>query len=92
MRYLAVETGPAGVRVVGIYTAGVPETITREKLAAAGRDMDPAELEAMFAQMTPLRRAPRLDQVADTAAFLASDRAAGMTATIASVTSGLVPV
>jgi NAD(P)-dependent dehydrogenase (short-subunit alcohol dehydrogenase family) len=92
MRYLAVETGPAGVRVVGIYTAGVAETITREKLAAAGRDMDPAELEAMLAQMTPLRRPPRVQQVADTAAFLASDRASGMTATVASVTSGLVSV
>jgi enoyl-[acyl-carrier-protein] reductase (NADH) len=38
-----------------------------------------------------LGRAPSLAQVAETAAFLASDRAAGMTATIANVTCGLVP-
>lgn len=34
MRYLAAEVGPHGVRVVGLYTAGVPETLSREKLAA----------------------------------------------------------
>ena len=28
MRYLAAELGPHGVRVVGLYTAGVPETLT----------------------------------------------------------------
>jgi 3-oxoacyl-[acyl-carrier protein] reductase len=38
-----------------------------------------------------LRRAPRLAQVADVAAFLASDRASAMTATMANVTCGLVP-
>jgi enoyl-[acyl-carrier-protein] reductase (NADH) len=41
--------------------------------------------------MSVLRRAPRLQQVADTVAFLASDRAAGITATKINVTSGLVP-
>jgi enoyl-[acyl-carrier-protein] reductase (NADH) len=40
--------------------------------------------------LTMLKRAPRLQQVADTAAFLASDRAAGITATTVSVTCGLV--
>ena len=33
LRYLAAELGPHGVRVLGIYTAGVAETLTREKLA-----------------------------------------------------------
>src|SRR5207248_8441603 len=36
MRYLAAEVGPNGVRVCGIWTAGVVETLTREKLAAVG--------------------------------------------------------
>lgn len=44
-----------------------------------------------LAQMTMLRRAPRLNQVADVAAFLASDRAGAMTGTIINVTCGLVP-
>ncbi|MDQ1739133.1 MAG: hypothetical protein QOE53_785, partial [Pseudonocardiales bacterium] len=32
MRYLAAELGPYGVRVCGIWTAGVAETLTQEKL------------------------------------------------------------
>ena len=41
--------------------------------------------------MAMLRRAPALDDVAETAAFLASDRAGAMTATIVNATCGLVP-
>lgn len=32
MRYLAAEVGPRGVRVCGIWTAGVAETLTNEKI------------------------------------------------------------
>jgi NAD(P)-dependent dehydrogenase (short-subunit alcohol dehydrogenase family) len=95
LRYLAAEIGQHGVRVVGIYTAGVPETFTPEKLAAVNPNMklDQAGIEQMLAglgQMTMLRRPPSLAQVADTAAFLASDRAGGITGTIVNVTCGLV--
>src|ERR1700730_10609011 len=92
MRYLAAELGPHGVRVCGIWTAGVDETLTREKLTAVGGDSVP-EIEmvkAMIGGMAALRRIPRLADVADVAAFLASDRAAGMTGTMANVTCGLV--
>ena len=93
MRYLAAEIGPHGVRVVGLYTAGVADTLTREKLAAVGGGggIDPADVERAIAGMAMLRRAPRLAQVADAAAFLASDRAAGITGTIVNVTCGLLP-
>jgi NAD(P)-dependent dehydrogenase (short-subunit alcohol dehydrogenase family) len=96
LRYLAAETGQHGVRVVGIYTAGVPETLSPERIAAVNPNMrmDAAAFEQMLAgmaQMTMLRRAPSLAQVADTAAFLASDRAGGITGTIVNVTCGLVP-
>ena len=40
---------------------------------------------------TMLRRAPALDLVAETAAFLASDRAGALTCTIVNATCGLVP-
>jgi NAD(P)-dependent dehydrogenase (short-subunit alcohol dehydrogenase family) len=96
LRYLAAETGQHGVRVVGIYTAGVPETLSPERIAKVNPNMqlDAAALEQMLAamaQMTMLRRAPSLAQVAETAAFLASDRAGGITGTIVNVTCGLVP-
>ncbi len=92
MRYLATEIGQFGVRVVGLYTAGVADTLTREKLArvGGGGGIDPADVERAIAGMAMLRRAPRLAQVADTAAFLASDRAAGITGTIVNVTCGLL--
>jgi hypothetical protein len=32
-RVLAAEIGPRGVRVLGIWTAGLPETLTLERLA-----------------------------------------------------------
>ena len=44
----------------------------------------------MIAGMAMLKRAPRLAEVAETAAFLASDRASGITASTANVTCGLV--
>jgi len=36
MRYLAAEVGPHGVRVCGIWTAGVAETLSKEKLTGVG--------------------------------------------------------
>jgi NAD(P)-dependent dehydrogenase (short-subunit alcohol dehydrogenase family) len=92
MRYLAAETGRFGVRVAGIHTAGVAESLTDEKLRAVAGDAAPTAEQAVagIASMSVLQRAPHLADVADTAAFLASDRAAGITGTIVNVTSGLV--
>jgi len=92
MRYLAAEVGPHGVRVCGIWTAGVAETLSDEKIAAVGGDGAPTArtVEEMIAGMAALRRAPRLADVAETAVFLASDRAAGITGTMVNVTGGLV--
>jgi NAD(P)-dependent dehydrogenase (short-subunit alcohol dehydrogenase family) len=95
MRTLAAEVGPQGVRVLGMWTAGVRETLTPEKIAATNSNMvmDAASVERIIegiAGMAILRRAPGLAQVADTAAFLASDQASGITATIINVTCGLV--
>src|ERR1700730_17425461 len=92
MRYLAAELGPSGIRVCGIWTAGVAETLTQEKLAAlAGGNAPPGEAAlAGIAAGAGVRRTPRVADVADAAAFLASDRAAGITATMLTVTSGLV--
>jgi NAD(P)-dependent dehydrogenase (short-subunit alcohol dehydrogenase family) len=91
LRYLAAEVGPAGVRVVGIYTAGVVETLTRAKITDVNAEgPDPEQIIEMLSGMALLRKAPRVAEVCETAAFLASDRASGITATTANVTCGLV--
>ncbi|GAA1002084.1 SDR family oxidoreductase [Acrocarpospora macrocephala] len=94
IRNLAMEVGPAGIRVLGIWTAGLPETMSREKLAAVNSDLDLDEaafqgLLANLAQMRMLRRSPSLADVAATAVFLASDQARSITATFVNVTSGI---
>lgn len=92
LRYLAAELGPHGIRAVGIHTAAVAETLTREKLAEVnpGMDVDPQQILAMIAQRTMLGRAPAVQQVADTAAFLAADRAGAITSQMVNATCGLV--
>lgn len=91
-RYLAAETGPAGVRVCGIWTAGVAETLSDEKIAAVSGPEGATARSAleMIASMSVLRRTPRLADVAETAVFLASDRAAGITGSMVNVMAGLV--
>ena len=96
VRNLAAEVGPRGVRVVGIWTAGLPETLSKEKLAAVNSnlEMDEAAFQGLIEsldQMRMTRRSPRLEEVADVAAFLASDRAGAITGTFVNVTSGTFP-
>ncbi|CAA9459090.1 MAG: 3-oxoacyl-[acyl-carrier protein] reductase [uncultured Rubrobacteraceae bacterium] len=92
VRNLAAEIGPRGVRVVGIWTAGLPETFSKEKVAAVdSRFQDEAAFQGLIEsldQMRMTRRSPRLKEVAATAAFLASAKAAAITGTFVNVTSG----
>jgi enoyl-[acyl-carrier-protein] reductase (NADH) len=78
MRYLASEVGPRGVRVVCLWTAGV--VLQNDPLDAA---------KDMLVNMSMLRKRPTVQEVADTATFIASDRGSGITATIVNVTSGV---
>jgi NAD(P)-dependent dehydrogenase (short-subunit alcohol dehydrogenase family) len=95
IRNLAAEIGPRGVRVVGIWTAGLPETLSPESLAAVdSKFRDEAALEGLIEnldQMRMTRRSPGLAEVAATAAFLASDKAGAITGTFVNVTSGMFP-
>jgi NAD(P)-dependent dehydrogenase (short-subunit alcohol dehydrogenase family) len=90
-RSLALEVGPAGVRVVCLRSHAIPETPLNEaNFASAGQaaGITAAQLRANVENSTLLKRLPTLAEVADTAAFIASDRAGAMTATVVNVSAG----
>ena len=93
IRNLAAEIGPQGVRVLGIWTAGLPETFSKERLAAVDSKFeDEAAIRGLIEgldRMRMTRRSPRLDEVAATAAFLASEKAGAITGTFVNATSGM---
>jgi NAD(P)-dependent dehydrogenase (short-subunit alcohol dehydrogenase family) len=95
IRNLAAEVGPQGVRVVGIWTAGLPETLSPETLAVVdSKFKDEAAFQGLIEnldRMRMTRRSPRLEEVAATAAFLASEKAGAITGTFVNVTSGTFP-
>ena len=78
MRYLAAEVGPRGVRTACLWTAGV--VLENDPLNAA---------KDMLAKMSMLRKRPTIQEFADTAAFVASDRGSGITASVINVNSGI---
>ncbi|HKT03120.1 MAG TPA: SDR family oxidoreductase [Rugosimonospora sp.] len=95
VRDLAQEVGPNGVRVVGIWTAGLTDSLTAEKLAATLGAPVPLEMvNGIIANLDSMRmtkKSPVTAQIAATAAFLASDDAAAITATWINATAGMFP-
>jgi NAD(P)-dependent dehydrogenase (short-subunit alcohol dehydrogenase family) len=92
-RSLALEVGPAGIRVVCLRAHAIPETPLIEEnfaTASSAAGVTPAQFQAVVEQGTLLGRLPTLAEVADTAAFLASDRAGAMTATVANLSAGSI--
>ena len=92
-RSLALEVGPAGVRVVCLRSHAIPETPLIEAnfaSAATAAGVTAAEFRALAEQGTLLKRLPTLAELAETAAFLASDRAGAMTATVANLSAGSI--
>lgn len=91
LRMLAVENGPMGVRVNWVRSPGSPDAPgvrAAWQLRADEWGMTFDEVHTLFAKDTPLRRITPLAQVASAAVMLASDYAAGMTATMANATGG----
>jgi enoyl-[acyl-carrier protein] reductase I len=81
MRYLAYDFGPQNIRVNAI-SAGPIRT-----LAAAGIKNFKSMLN-YSAENTPLRRNVTIEEVGNTAAFLCSDLASGITGEITYVDGG----
>ncbi len=82
-RQLAAELGEHGIRVVTIHTGGVLETLPRD---FPGREV----VAEMIVGPTMLGRAASLGDVGEVAVFLASDRAATITAASINMTAGAV--
>jgi NAD(P)-dependent dehydrogenase (short-subunit alcohol dehydrogenase family) len=90
-RDLSAELAPQGIRVVSLRPHGIPETSTMKevfdiKAKAAGMSWE--QFQAYLAGTTHPRRVMKLAEVANVAAFTASDRASGMTGTTVNLTMG----
>jgi NAD(P)-dependent dehydrogenase (short-subunit alcohol dehydrogenase family) len=90
-RTLAAEVGPRGVRVLCLQPNAVPESAAlRESVAqhARGKGVELEEVLASLANDTLLGRLPTLEEVANVAAFMTSDRASAMTGTVVKLNCG----
>lgn len=94
-RLMAAELGPSGVRVLCLRPDAIPEAVGAGSHSGdvfapiaekAGLTVD--EMMAGAAEAPLLKRLPTLDQVADAAAFAASDGASAMTGTVINLTCG----
>lgn len=90
-RSLSAELAPHGVRVVGLRPQALPETRTiRDAFEPRARTLGLTweQWLELLAGRTHPRRLMTLDEVAGTAAFLASDKASGLTGTTVNLTMG----
>jgi NAD(P)-dependent dehydrogenase (short-subunit alcohol dehydrogenase family) len=89
-RDLSAELAPQGIRVVGLRPHGMPETRTMREVfelkPSAGMTWE--QFQAYLAGMTHPRRVMALEEVANMAVFMASDKASGMTGTTVNLTMG----
>ena len=92
-RSLSAEFGPHGVRAVCLRTTGIPETATIDvvfSLHAKAHGVSREQFQSLLEGMTHRRRSTTLLELADVAAFVASDRASAMTGTVANLTGGII--
>jgi len=92
-RDLSVELAPHGIRVVGLRPQGMPETRTiKDAYAprAKASGMTWEQWQELLASRTHTRRLMTLQEMANVAAFMASDQASGMTGTTVNLTMGSV--
>ena len=90
-RDLSAELAPHGIRVVGLRPQAMPETDTIKEAfepRAAALGMTWEQWQEALASRTHARRLMTLAEMAEVAAFTASDKASGMTGTIVNLTMG----
>jgi NAD(P)-dependent dehydrogenase (short-subunit alcohol dehydrogenase family) len=92
-RNLSAEFGSRGIRAICLRSTGLPETRTIDVvfgLHAEAMGISPDQFKAFIESLTHRKRSSTVAEVAEFAAFLASDRASGMTGTVANLTGGLI--
>jgi NAD(P)-dependent dehydrogenase (short-subunit alcohol dehydrogenase family) len=90
-RHLSAELAPQGIRVVGLRPQGMPETRTIKEAyepRAKASGMTWQQWQELLASRTHPRRLMTLEEMANTAVFMASDKASGMTGTTVNLTMG----
>jgi NAD(P)-dependent dehydrogenase (short-subunit alcohol dehydrogenase family) len=89
-RDLSYELAPQGIRVVALRPHAIPGTATMTSVfdLKARNGMTREQFHQALAGTTHPKRATTLGDVASTAAFVASDRASGMTGTVVNLTMG----
>jgi NAD(P)-dependent dehydrogenase (short-subunit alcohol dehydrogenase family) len=90
-RDLSAELAPQGIRVVGLRPNGIPETATLKEAfqpRAKATGMTWEQWQEQLASRTHPRRLSTLAELADVAAFVASDQASGMMGTTVNLTMG----
>jgi NAD(P)-dependent dehydrogenase (short-subunit alcohol dehydrogenase family) len=90
-RGLSAELAPQGIRVVGLRPQALPESgRIREsfELYAKASGMTWEQFHESLAGRTHPRRLSTLEELANVAVFMASDKASGMTGTIVNLTMG----
>ena len=90
-RDLSAELAPHGIRVVGLRPQGIPETRSLKeafepRAEASGMTWD--QWQEMLANRNHARRLMTLEEIANMAVFIASDKASGMTGTVVNLTMG----
>jgi len=90
-RDLSAELAPQGIRVVGLRPYAMPETPTikdafEPRAKASGMTWE--QWQEMLASTTHPRRLMTLEEMANMAVFMASDKASGMTGTTVNLTMG----
>lgn len=90
-RELSAELAPQGIRVVGLRPQAMPETRTIKEAfepRAKATGMTWEQWQEFLASRTHPRRLMTLDEMANMAVFMASDKASGMTGTTVNLTMG----
>ncbi|WP_210266154.1 SDR family NAD(P)-dependent oxidoreductase [Bradyrhizobium australiense] len=90
-RDLSAELAPQGIRVVGLRPQGMPESDTIKEvfgLHAKAWGVSREQFQEMIASRTHMRRLTTLEEMANVAAFMASDQASAMTGTVVNLSLG----